>query len=82
MVAMRNAVVAQEMNYAERSGYTLSADSLNVEMPLETRLAIISADTRGWSGVGVQSATGYSCGMFVGVSPPRGWGEGKTRCGW
>lgn len=82
MVAMRSAVVAQEMNYAERSSYTVSADSLNVEMPPGTRLAIISAGERGWSGMGVQSATGYSCGMFVGVSPPRGWGEGKTRCGW
>jgi len=82
MVAMRGAVVAQEMNYAERSSYTLSADSLNLEMPTGTRLAIISADARGWSGVGVQLASGYSCGMFVGVSPPRGWGEGKTRCGW
>lgn len=82
MVAMRNAVVAQEMHYAEHSSYTTRADSLNVEMPPATRLAIISADARGWSGVGVQAATGFSCGMFVGVSPPRGWGEGKTLCGW
>ncbi len=82
MVAMRNAVVAQEMHYAEHGTYTSRTDSLSVEMPLGTRLAIISADARSWSGIGVQASTGFSCGMFIGVSPPRGWGEGRTLCGW
>lgn len=82
MVAMRGAVVAQEVHYSQYASYTTAADSLSLEMPAASRLAIISTDARGWSGVGIQAATGFSCGMFVGVSPPRGWGEGSTRCGW
>jgi hypothetical protein len=80
--AMRNAVVAQEVRYAEASSYTTRTDSLMLEMPPGARLTILHADTRGWLGVGWYAATGYSCGMVVGGLPPRGWAEGEVRCGW
>jgi hypothetical protein len=80
--AMRNSVVAQEMHYAQHGGYTQTADSLQVEMPAGARFRVLSADARGWRGVGWFTATGYSCGMIIGGVPPRGWGEGEARCGW
>lgn len=80
--AMRNSVVAQEMHYAQHGGYTTAADSLPMEMPVGTRFRILTADARGWRGVGWFTATGYSCGMIIGGVPPRGWGEGEARCGW
>lgn len=82
MVAMRRAVMAQEMNYAERSSYTSAADSLNLEMPPGTALRIIESTNRGWRGVGYFTTNGYSCGMIVGLATPAGWTEGEVRCGW
>ncbi len=82
MSSMRNAVVAQEMHYANNGGYTTRADSLAFEMPPGTQLRIIDADNRAWRGAGVVTATGYSCGIYIGLAPPRGWGEGAPRCAW
>lgn len=82
IAAMRNAVVAQEMHYAQAASYTTDADSLAVTMPAGARLRVLDADSRGWRGVGWYTATGYSCGMMVGGIPPRGWREGEARCGW
>jgi hypothetical protein len=80
--AMRTAVVAQEMHYAQAMSYTQRTDSLAVTMPPGARFRILDADSRGWRGVGWYTATGYSCGMIVGGVPPRGWREGEARCGW
>ena len=82
IAAMRTSVVAQEMQYANGMSYTMSADSLKVEMPAGARFKVLEANTRGWSGVGYFTATGYSCGMIVGGRVPRGWREGEVRCGW
>ncbi|WKW12980.1 hypothetical protein Strain138_002291 [Pseudogemmatithrix spongiicola] len=82
MSSMRNAVVAQEMHYATAGRYTARADSLSLEMPPGMRLQIIDADGRAWRGAGVVSATGFTCGMYVGLAPPRGWREGAPRCAW
>lgn len=82
MVAMRRTVMAQEMNYAERSSYTSAADSLKLEMPPGTALRIMESTNRGWRGVGYFVANGYSCGMIVGLATPAGWTEGEVRCGW
>lgn len=82
MSAMRMAVVAQEMHFATTGGYTSRADSLSLEMPTGTRLNVIDADNRAWRGAGVVTATGYTCGMYVGLAPPRGWREGAPRCAW
>lgn len=82
MSAMRNAVVAQEMHYASAARYTTRADSLALEMPPGTRLSIIDADDRAWRGAGVVTATGYTCAMYIGLAPPRGWQEGAPRCAW
>lgn len=80
--AMRTSVVAQEMQYANGMSYTMSADSLNVDMPAGARFKVLEANKRGWSGVGYFTATGFSCGMIVGGRVPRGWSEGEVRCGW
>ncbi len=82
IAAMRTSVMAQEMAYASRNSYTMRADSLTFTMPPNTRFKILSADNRGWSGAGWVPATGFTCGMFVGAVPPRGWSEGAPRCGW
>lgn len=82
MSAMRMAVVAQEMHFATAGSYTVRVDSLAVEMPAGTRLSIVDADNRAWRGAGVVTATGYTCGMYIGLAPPRGWGEGAPRCAW
>lgn len=82
IAAMRTSVMAQEMAYASRNSYTMSADSLEFTMPPDTRFKILSADTRSWSGAGWVPATGFTCGMFIGAVPPRGWSEGAPRCGW
>lgn len=80
--AMRNAVVAQEVHYATAASYTMQADSLALEMPPGTRLNIVDADNRAWRGAGVVTATGYTCAMYIGLAPPRGWREGAPRCAW
>lgn len=80
--AMRNAVVAQEVHYAMHARYTMRADSLQLEMPVGATLRLIEADARSWRGVGVMMATGYSCGLYIGIAPPRGWSEGAPRCAW
>jgi hypothetical protein len=82
MAAMRNAVVAQEMHYATAASYTSRVDSLALEMPPGTRLNIIEADKRAWRGAGVVTVTGYTCAMYIGLAPPRGWREGAPRCAW
>lgn len=82
MSAMRMAVVAQEMHFATTGGYTARVDSLSLEMPSGTRLNVIDADNRAWRGAGVVTATGYTCGMYIGLAPPRGWREGAPRCAW
>lgn len=82
MSAMRMAVVAQEMHYATTGSYTARVDSLSLEMPAGTRLNVIDANNRAWRGAGVVTATGYTCGMYIGLAPPRGWGEGAPRCAW
>jgi hypothetical protein len=80
--AMRGAVMAQEMNWMKNESYTAAVDSLTLEMPQGTRLRIIEATKRGWRGVGYYTATGYSCGMIIGLTIPAGWTEGEVRCGW
>ncbi|MBX3132201.1 MAG: hypothetical protein KF689_02285 [Gemmatimonadaceae bacterium] len=80
--AMRNAVVAQEVHYAQHARYTMRTDSLMLEMPPGATLRIIEADARSWRGVGTVAATGYSCGLYIGIAPPRGWGEGAPQCAW
>lgn len=82
MAAMRNAVVAQEVFFMQNTRYASRADSLQLEMPPGTRLNVLAADARSWSGAGVLTATGFTCGMFIGVTPPRGWSEGEVRCAW
>lgn len=82
MASMRNAVVAQEVHYATVGRYAARTDSLSLEMPPGMRLNIIDADDRAWRGAGVVTATGYTCGMYIGVAPPRGWREGAPRCAW
>lgn len=82
MSAMRMAVVAQEMHYATTGSYTARVDSLSLEMPAGTRLNVVDANNRAWRGAGVVTATGYTCGMYIGLAPPRGWGEGAPRCAW
>lgn len=78
---MRGVVTAQEMHYMKANGYTMHADSLNLDEP-GTRFRIVSANNRGWRGVAWFTATGFTCGMFVGQAVPGGWGEGEPRCGW
>ncbi len=80
--SMRMAVVAQEMHFATAGGYTTRVDSLTLDMPPGAQLRIIDADNRAWRGTGVITATGYSCGMYIGLAPPRGWHEGEVRCAW
>lgn len=82
MSSMRMAVVAQEMHFATTGGYTARVDSLTLDMPAGAQLRIIDADNRAWRGAGVITATGYSCGMYIGLAPPRGWREGAPRCAW
>lgn len=79
---LRNLVVAQEMHWAEASGYTARTDSLSLDLPTGVSVKIISATKRGWYGAGWIRETGYTCGMFIGVAPPRGWSEGEVGCGW
>jgi hypothetical protein len=82
MSMLRNAVVAQEMNYAQRNSYTAHGDSLAVAAPAGARFRILEATARGWSGVVWVPATGYTCGMIIGLTTPPGWMEGEARCGW
>ncbi len=82
MSAMRMAVVAQEMYFAEHGHYTAAGDSLQFEMPEGTAFRIIEKTDRGWRGVGYFTATGFSCGMIVGLATPAGWSDFEVRCGW
>jgi len=82
MAAMRGAVIAQEMHFAEHEGYTAVADSLTVEMPEGTALRITEVNRTGWRGIGYVVATGFSCGMVIGRATPAGWTEAEVRCGW
>jgi hypothetical protein len=76
------AVVAQEIHFATTGGYTTRADSLTLDMPAGAQLRIIDGNNRAWRGAGVIAATGYSCGMYIGLAPPRGWHDGEVRCAW
>ncbi len=80
--AMRGAVIAQEMHWMKHERYTAAADSLELEMPVGTALRITQGGKRGWRGVGYLTATGFSCGMVIGLATPAGWTEGEVRCGW
>lgn len=82
IAAMRTSVMAQEIAYASANSYTMRTDSLNLTMPPGTRFKVLTADNRSWSGAGWVPATGFTCGMFIGAVPPRGWSEGAPRCGW
>ena len=82
MAALRNAVVAQEVHWMTAQAYTAHADSLQVAMPEGARFRVLEATKRGWRGVGWFEATGYTCGMIIGMTPPIGWSEGEVRCGW
>lgn len=79
---LRNAVMAQEMHWMRAQAYTAHADSLTLAFPPEARFKILEATARGWSGVAWYPASGYSCGMIVGLTVPAGWSEGEVRCGW
>ena len=78
---LRNMVVAQEMNFAMHGGYTSTADSLQLPaVPDGAEVRILQRTDRGWSGVAWHRATGLTCGMIVGLTPPPGWMEGEARC--
>lgn len=79
---LRNAVMAQEMHWMRAEAYTAHADSLTLAFPPEARFRILEATARGWSGVAWYPASGYTCGMIVGLTVPAGWAEGEVRCGW
>ena len=81
MAALRYAVTAQEMHWVTAQSYTAAADSLAVTMPEGARFKVIEATKGGWRGVGWFPASGYSCGMVVGLSTPAGWSEGAVACG-
>lgn len=63
--------------------------------PSQSRWSAVRADSLGLERVVVYEfarpdgiggdrapATGFTCGMFIGGVPPRGWSEGAPRCGW
>lgn len=78
---LRNMVTAQEMNFAVHGGYTSTADSLQLPpLPEGAEVRILQRTDRGWSGVAWHRATGLTCGMIVGLTPPPGWMEGEARC--
>lgn len=78
---LRNMVVAQEMHFAERGGYTGSADSLRLPpLPDGAVVRILQRTDRGWSGAAWDKANGATCGMIIGLTVPPGWMEGEARC--
>ncbi len=78
---LRNLVVAQEARFAEVGAYTAFVDSLRLPpLPEGAELRILERTDRGWSGVAWYPATGFTCGMIIGLTPPPGWMEGEVRC--
>jgi len=67
---MRQAVVAQEVHWMTAQSYTARTDSLRFAMPPGTTFRVHEVTRRGWRGVGIVTASGYTCGMFVGLPVP------------
>ena len=78
--ALRNAIVAQEMYYAQHGTYAGERDTLSWSSPGGDRLWVVRGDKRGWAGVLLPADHGHICGVGIGADVPPGWGEGDPVC--
>ena len=77
---LRNAVVAQEVHFADHQGYASNADSLKWSSASGANLTIVAASEGGWAGVLTLPDGGPMCAIAVGDVTPAGWPEGSPQC--
>lgn len=77
---LRNAVVAQEVHFADHQGYASQADSLQWNSASGAKLTIVAASQGGWAGVLTRPDGGPICAIAVGDETPAGWPEGSPLC--
>ncbi|HEU4830543.1 MAG TPA: 6-bladed beta-propeller [Gemmatimonadales bacterium] len=77
---LRNAVVAQEVHYADHQGYASHADSLRWSSVSGAGLTIVAVSEGGWAGVLRLPDGGPMCAIAVGDVTPAGWPEGAPQC--
>ena len=80
LAALRNAIVAQEMYYAQHGAYAGERDTLSWSSPSGARLWVVRGDRRGWAGVLLPADGGHICGVGIGDDAPPGWAEGAPIC--
>ncbi len=74
-----NAVMAQEMYFADHQAYAAVADSLEWSSTVDGTLLIVSVSAGGWAGV-LARPGGPMCAIAVGDVTPAGWPEGSPQC--
>jgi hypothetical protein len=77
--ALRQLVTAQELNWMNNRTYTDNMADLQLEVD-DVTLDIVSADARGWVGVGSHPQFPLICAMAVAFAVPPGWAEGMPLC--
>jgi hypothetical protein len=77
---LRNLVTAQERHYAYNSTYTRNVTDFETFDFGEIMLDIVSADRRGWVGVGSHPRFPHICAMAIAYHVPPGWTEGMPLC--
>jgi hypothetical protein len=77
---LRNAVIAQEMHFADHQGYASNADSLQWTSASGANLTIVTAGEGGWASVLTRPDRGPLCAIAVGDATPAGWPEGSPQC--
>lgn len=80
MADLRNAVVAQEMHYADHRGYAAHADSLGWASETGGILTVVARSESGWAGILATLDGGPICAISVGDVTPAGWPEGAPQC--
>jgi hypothetical protein len=78
--ALRNLVTAQERHYALNRTYTRNVTDFETFDFGEFMLDIVSADNRGWVGVGSHPRFPLICAMAIAYHVPPGWAEGMPLC--
>jgi hypothetical protein len=77
---LNNAVMAQEVHFADHHGYAALSDSLQWTSAVGATLTIVAANEGGWAGVLTSADGGPICAIAVGDFTPAGWSEGVPRC--
>ena len=81
--ALVGMVMAQEMYYADHSGYAQRPEALKTGRwapPEGVTIDLLEGDKRGWLAIMADPGIGAICGMAVGSSTPPGWPEGAPVC--